>query len=55
MTVRAFFQAAKVESAESPYDRIYLKILYPAQMSGSHTGKIWQLCLLIAKKPPFLW
>lgn len=33
MTVRAFFRAAKVESARSPYDTIQMKIFYPAQMS----------------------
>lgn len=32
MTVRAFFEAAKVEGVESPYDTIHLKILYPAQI-----------------------
>ncbi|MCC5648410.1 dienelactone hydrolase [Nostoc sp. XA013] len=32
MTVRAFFQAAKVEGFQSPYDTIHLKILYPAKM-----------------------
>ncbi|NJK27356.1 MAG: dienelactone hydrolase [Coleofasciculaceae cyanobacterium SM2_3_26] len=35
MTVRAFFQAAKVAGAVSPYDTIHLKIFYPAQPSGS--------------------
>ena len=33
MTVRAFFRAAKVESARSPYNTIQMKIFYPAQMS----------------------
>ncbi|MEH2273915.1 MAG: dienelactone hydrolase [Nostoc sp.] len=32
MTVRAFFEAAKVEGVHSPYDTIHLKILYPAQI-----------------------
>jgi predicted dienelactone hydrolase len=32
MTVRAFFQAAKVEGFQPPYDTIHLKILYPAKM-----------------------
>ncbi|MEH2056007.1 MAG: hypothetical protein V7K97_07565 [Nostoc sp.] len=32
MTVRAFFQAAKIEGFQSPYDTIHLKIFYPAQM-----------------------
>ncbi|MBD2435109.1 MULTISPECIES: alpha/beta hydrolase family protein [Fischerella] len=53
MTVRAFFQAAKVESTESPYDRIYLKILYPAQMSGSHTGKNMAIVPADRQKAPF--
>ena len=30
MSVRAFFQAAKVENASAPYDTIHLKIFYPA-------------------------
>lgn len=30
MSVRAFFQAAKVENASPPYDTIHLKIFYPA-------------------------
>ncbi|MEH2251409.1 alpha/beta hydrolase family protein [Nostoc sp.] len=33
MTVRAFFEAAKVEGVQSPYDTIHLKILYPAQIA----------------------
>ncbi|OKH15413.1 dienelactone hydrolase [Fischerella major NIES-592] len=53
MTVRAFFQAAKVESAESPYDTIYLKILYPAQMSGSHTEKNMGIVPADRQKAPF--
>jgi dienelactone hydrolase len=35
MTVRALFEAARVESAEPPYDTIHLKVFYPAKMSGS--------------------
>jgi len=37
MTVRAFFQAAKIEGFQSPYDTIHLKVFYPAQIS---TGKV---------------
>ncbi|MEH1779564.1 MAG: dienelactone hydrolase [Nostoc sp.] len=37
MTVRAFFQAAKIEDFQSPYDTIHLKVFYPAQIS---TGKV---------------
>ncbi|HEY9666708.1 MAG TPA: dienelactone hydrolase [Coleofasciculaceae cyanobacterium] len=35
MNVRTLFRAAKVESAQPPYDTIHLRVLYPAQMSGS--------------------
>ena len=35
MSVKAIFQAAKVEDAYSPYDTIHLKVFYPAQMLGS--------------------
>ncbi len=34
-TVRAFFRAVKVDSAPPPHDTIHLKLIYPAQMSGS--------------------
>lgn len=36
MSVKAIFQAAKVENAISPYDTIHLKVYYPAQISGSN-------------------
>ena len=32
MTIRAFFRAAKVENAQSPYDTIHLKVFYPASV-----------------------
>lgn len=35
MTVRTLFRAAKVESAQPPYDTLHLRVIYPAQMSGS--------------------
>jgi predicted dienelactone hydrolase len=35
MTIRAFFRAAKVETATPPYDTIHLKVFYPARISGS--------------------
>lgn len=35
MTIRALFQAAKIEDAASPYDTTHLKVFYPAQISGS--------------------
>ncbi len=35
MSVKAIFQAAKVEGVVSLYDTIHLKVFYPAQMSGN--------------------
>lgn len=35
MSVKAIFQAAKVDGVASPYDTIHLKVFYPAQMSGN--------------------
>ena len=35
MIVKAFWRAAKVESAQPPYDTIHFKVLYPAQISDS--------------------
>jgi dienelactone hydrolase len=37
MVVRAFFEAAQVEGAKSPYDTIHLKVFYPGRMSGNHS------------------
>lgn len=37
MSVKAIFQAAKVEGVASPYDTIHLKVFYPAQMSESRS------------------
>ncbi len=53
MTVRAFFQAAKVESAQPPYDTIHLKILYPAQMSGSDLEKDMGIVPADSQQAPF--
>lgn len=39
MSIRALFQAVKVEDASSPYDTIHLKVFYPAKMSGSEQEK----------------
>jgi len=35
MSVKAIFQAAKVDGASPPYDTIHLKVFYPAQISSS--------------------
>ncbi|BAZ66557.1 hypothetical protein NIES4106_13090 [Fischerella sp. NIES-4106] len=53
MTVRAFFQTAKVETVKPPYDTIYLKILYPAQMSGRHTENNLGIVPADRQKAPF--
>jgi hypothetical protein len=53
MTVRAFFQAAKVDNAQSPYDTILLKILYPAKMSGSHLEKDMGIVAADPQMAPF--
>jgi dienelactone hydrolase len=37
--VRAFFQAAKVEGIQSPYDTLHLKIFYPAQISDNYLAQ----------------
>ncbi len=53
MTVRAFFQAAKVEGAQSPYDTIHLKILYPAEIPESQLEKSMGIEPANPKKAPF--
>lgn len=35
MTIRAFFEAVKIEQAQPPYDTLHLKIFYPAQFNQS--------------------
>ncbi len=53
MTVRAFFQATKVETAQPPYDTINLKILYPARMSGSHVEQDMGIVSADVQQAPF--
>ncbi|WP_341525760.1 dienelactone hydrolase [Nostoc sp. UHCC 0302] len=53
MLVRAFFEAAKVESAKSPYDTVHLKIFYPAKMSGSHLEKDMGIVPVDPEQAPF--
>ncbi|MBW4643725.1 MAG: dienelactone hydrolase [Goleter apudmare HA4340-LM2] len=53
MSVRAFFEAAKVESTQSPYDTIHLKIFYPAQISGSDLAKNSSVVPVDQEKAPF--
>ena len=53
MTVRAFFRAAKVESAQPPYDIIHLKVLYPAQLSGSELERNQGIVPVNPEQAPF--
>ena len=53
MSVRALFQAAKVETASSPYDTIHLKVFYPARMSGSNQEQDMGVVPADAQQAPF--
>jgi hypothetical protein len=53
MTVRAFFQAAKIEGFQSPYDTIHLKILYPALMSRRKVERNREILPVDLEKAPF--
>ncbi|AFY33475.1 alpha/beta hydrolase [Calothrix sp. PCC 7507] len=53
MPVSAFFEAAKVEGTQSPYDTIHLKILYPGQMSGNDLAKNMGIVPVDTEKAPF--
>jgi len=53
MSIRAFFQAAKVEGTVSPYDTLHLKIFYPAQMTGSDQEQNMGTVAADAQQAPF--
>lgn len=53
MTIRAFFRAAKVETAAPPYDTIHLKVFYPAQMSGREQETNLGIIPADSKQAPF--
>lgn len=53
MTIRAFFRAAKVESAQAPYDTIHLKVFYPAKMSGGDRERNMGIVPADSKQAPF--
>ncbi|TVP59838.1 MAG: dienelactone hydrolase [Nodularia sp. (in: Bacteria)] len=53
MVIRAFFEAAKVEGTEPPYDTIHLKIFYPGQISGSDLEKNLGVVTVDPEKAPF--
>lgn len=53
MNVRAFFQAATVKNASSPYDTIHMKVFYPAQMTGSDREQDRGLVAANSQHSPF--
>jgi hypothetical protein len=53
MPVRAFFEAAKIEGQQSPYDTIHLQIFYPGQMSTDDLSKNVGIVAVDQQKAPF--
>jgi len=53
MTVRAFWRAAKVETAKPPYDTIHLKVFYPALFSESEQERNLGIVPADPKQAPF--
>jgi len=52
-TIRALFRAVKVDSAQPPYDTIQLKVIYPAQMSGSELEQDLGIVPADSEQAPF--
>jgi len=52
-TIRAFFRAVKVDSAQPPYDTIQLKVIYPARMSGSELERDLGIVPADSEQAPF--
>ncbi len=53
MTVRMFFRAAKVATAQPPYDTLQLRVFYPAQMSGSEIERNQGVVPADSQQAPF--
>ncbi|MBE9049011.1 dienelactone hydrolase [Nostocales cyanobacterium LEGE 11386] len=53
MNIRAIVEAAKVDDAQSPYDTIHLKILYPALILESDVAKNMGIMPVNPEKAPF--
>lgn len=53
MTIRSFFLAAKVETAQPPYDTIHMKIFYPGQISEEDQELNQQLLPVDTEYAPF--
>jgi dienelactone hydrolase len=52
-SVRAIFQAARVEAAQPPYDTLHLKVFYPAQPGDSEQERDLGLVPAAADQAPF--
>ncbi len=52
MTVRALFEAAKVEGSTPPYDTLHLKVFYPATLNAAQ-GKSMGMPLADQQQAPF--
>ncbi|WP_017660856.1 hypothetical protein [Baaleninema simplex] len=53
MTVRAIYEAAKIESAASPYDTLNLKIFYPACLPDDERSRNLGIVPADDKNAPF--
>lgn len=53
MSVRAFFQAAKVEGSAAPYDTLHLKVFYPAKMTGDGQEQTMGVVAADSQQAPF--
>jgi dienelactone hydrolase len=53
MNVRAFFRAATVEDAASPYNNIQLKVFYPALLTGSDQEQDMGIVPADSQQSPF--
>jgi len=53
MTIRAFFRAVQVDTAQPPYNTLHLKIIYPAKMSGGELEQNWGIIPVDSQQAPF--
>lgn len=51
--VRGLYRAVKVKTAQPPYDTVHLKVIYPAQMSGSPLEKDMEIVPADPAQAPF--
>ncbi len=53
MTIRALFEAVKIESAQPPYDTLHLKIFYPAEFKQSEAEQNFGIIPADMAQAPF--